>query len=265
VYGLQRLLFGPLRPSEVESLSENAWFAITETCLAMTTFRDEMGAWFLVMFTALVTGKVWGWIGDGRIEVLEQQPPANPRLFHARLVGSLLVSFVYDVVILRYTAATVIQQARPNMMVMFVFEFAILAACSARTLCRYCLTVVELAVTRRQTRQRVEDRRRQIAQERARIMERRALDPDAPEEPLPDETIDEMEIEVQGWEAKGQWVLFLELVMGERALSGLCVHAVSLSLTPPSQTASSCASTSPSSSSCWPFTACRSTLCATSL
>jgi E3 ubiquitin-protein ligase synoviolin len=216
LFGLQRLLFGPLRPSEVESLSENAWFAITETCLAMTTFRDEMGAWFLVMFTALVTGKVWGWIGDGRIEILEQQPPANPRLFHARLVSSLLVSFVYDLAILRYTASSVIQQARPNMMVMFLFEFAILAACSARTLFRYGLCLVEIVVVKRQTRQRLEERRRQAREERARILEQRAQNPAAEgesTEPLPDENaIDEMDIEVPGWESKGQWVLFLELI-----------------------------------------------------
>src|SRR3954467_915789 len=75
MYGLQRLCYGPLRPIEIEQLYEKAWFAVTETCLAMTIFREEVGAWFLVMFVALLTGKVWGWIGDGRVEILEQQPP----------------------------------------------------------------------------------------------------------------------------------------------------------------------------------------------
>ncbi|PHH76705.1 hypothetical protein CDD83_4212 [Cordyceps sp. RAO-2017] len=80
IYGLTRVCYGTLRAVEVEQLTERAWFAITETCLAMTIFREEIGAWFLVMFTALVTGKVWGWIGDGRVEFLEQQPPPNPTL-----------------------------------------------------------------------------------------------------------------------------------------------------------------------------------------
>ena len=83
--GLQRLFYGPLRPIEIEQLYEKAWFAITETCLAMTIFREEVGGWFLVMFVCLLIGKVWGWIGEGRVEILEQQPPSNPRLFHARL------------------------------------------------------------------------------------------------------------------------------------------------------------------------------------
>ena len=77
LFWLQRLLYGPLRPIETEQLYEKAWFAVTETCLAMTIFRGELGAWFLVMFVSLLVGKVWGWIGEGRVEFLEQQPPAD--------------------------------------------------------------------------------------------------------------------------------------------------------------------------------------------
>ncbi|OHW96671.1 E3 ubiquitin-protein ligase synoviolin [Colletotrichum incanum] len=216
IYGLQRLLYGPLRQVEVEQLSEKAWFAITETCLAMTIFREEIGAWFLVMFTALVTGKVWGWIGDGRVEVLEQQPPANPGLFHTRLSLSLLLSLVYDTWLLRYTVTTVIQQARPNMMVMFLFEFAVLATCSARTGIRYMVSVMEQNIVKTQTRHRLEERRRQIREEREEIIRQRENEggpsgenqPDLPRE----EDIDEMDIEVPGWEAKGQWILILDLI-----------------------------------------------------
>jgi len=185
----------------------------------MTIFREEIGAWFLVMFTALVTGKVWGWIGDGRLEVLEQQPPANPRLFHTRLVVSLLMSTLYDVWILRYCINTVIQQARPNMMVMFLFEFAVLAACSIRTNCRYVLQLIESRIIARQTQGRLEERRRQLQRERDEMIGRReaaaALGEAASDDPLPDPNdVDEIDIEVPGWEAKGQYVLTLELIIG---------------------------------------------------
>ncbi|GJC88793.1 ERAD-associated E3 ubiquitin-protein ligase HRD1 [Colletotrichum liriopes] len=216
IYGLQRLLYGPLRQVEVEQLSEKAWFAITETCLAMTIFREEIGAWFLVMFTALVTGKVWGWIGDGRVEVLEQQPPANPGLFHTRLSLSLLLSLIYDTWLLRYTVTTVIQQARPNMMVMFLFEFAVLATCSARTGIRYMVSVMEQNIVKTQTRHRLEERRRQVREEREEIIRQRVNDGGISGEDQPDlpreEDIDEMDIEVPGWEAKGQWILILDLI-----------------------------------------------------
>ncbi|KAM5366503.1 hypothetical protein ACJZ2D_010471 [Fusarium nematophilum] len=217
VYGLTRIFFGPLRAVEVEQLTERAWFAITETCLAMTIFREEIGAWFLVMFAALVTGKVWGWIGDGRVEVLEQQPPANPRLFHLRLSVSLSLSFIYDIYILRYTINTVIQQARPNMMVMFLFEFAVLATCSWRTGARYALSLTEQNIQEAQKRKRLAERRREVRQEREAILRRRevaaAAGEEVSDEPLPNEDdIDEMDIEVPGWSAKGEFVLWLDLI-----------------------------------------------------
>ncbi|KAL2281510.1 hypothetical protein FJTKL_11654 [Diaporthe vaccinii] len=213
MYGLQRLCFGALRPVEVEQLYEKAWFAITETCLAMTVFREEVGAFFIVMFTALITGKVWGWIGEGRVEVFEQQPPANPRLFHARLVVSLLSSIIYNSWLLSYCINTVIAQAKPTMMVMFLFEFAVLAVGSLHTGLRYVISLVEASVIKRQTAQRLEQRRREVREQRAEILRRReAGETTEDAETLPDEDdIDEMDIEVPGWDTKGQWILFLDL------------------------------------------------------
>lgn len=228
MYGLQRLCFGPLRPTEIEQLYEKGWFAVTETCLAMTIFRDEIGAFFLVMFTALITGKVWGWIGEGRIEVLEQQPPANPRLFHTRLSISLLASVIYDIWLLRYAVNTVVQQARPTMMVMFLFEFAILLVCSLHTSSRYVISLVEQHVVKTQTRQRLEERRRQVREQRLEIERRRQAEGASEDdnEELPNEDdIDEMDIEVSGWENKGQWVLSLDLVAGELKPPFFCCFA----------------------------------------
>jgi E3 ubiquitin-protein ligase synoviolin len=225
MYGLQRLCYGALRPIEVEQLYEKAWFAITETCLAMTIFREEVGAWFLVMFVALLTGKVWGWIGDGRVEVLEQQPPANPRLFHIRLSVSLVMSVLYGLWLMKYTINTVIQQARPNMMVMFLFEFAILTTSSFATSFRYGISLMEAKVVKKQTQERLAERRREVREERAEMIRQReaaATSADGGDAvpstaPLPSEDdVDEMDIEVPGWEAKGQWVLTLDLVTGEQ-------------------------------------------------
>ncbi|KAI1173719.1 hypothetical protein F4777DRAFT_556966 [Nemania sp. FL0916] len=218
VWGLQRLCYGPLRPVEIEQLYEKAWFAVTETCLAMTIFREEVGGWFLVMFTALVTGKVWEWIGEGRVDVLEQQPPANPTLFHTRLSISLFISVAYDTWLFFYAVHAVIQQARPNMMVMFLFEFAILSTCSSRTATRYLLSCMEGAIVKKQTRIRLEERRRLAEDQRNSILRRRESDDTAvaeaaQREELPNpEDIDEMDIEVPGWESKGQWILSLDLV-----------------------------------------------------
>ena len=221
-YGLTRLCFGRLRAVETEQLTERAWFAVTETCLAMTIFREEIGGWFLVMFTALLTGKVWGWIGDGRVEILEQQPPANPRLFHARLSISLTMSCVYAMWILQYSVNTVVQQARPSMMVMFLFEFAVLTTSSWRTGARYVLSLTEQNIITKQTTKRLHERRLEVRQQREATLRQRAEaaangdEPPENEEPLPSEDdIEEMDIEVPGWAAKGEYVLWLDLVTGK--------------------------------------------------
>lgn len=213
--GLQRLFYGPLRPIEVEQLYEKAWFAITETCLAMTIFREEVGGWFLVMFVCLLIGKVWGWIGEGRVEILEQQPPTNPRLFHARLSVSLLISTLFDVFVLRYSINTVLRHARPNMMVMFAFEFAVLTITSLSSAARYTISLREASVIRTQIR----DRRAQLRRERERARSHSTTTDRTPSEALAasvntEDNIDSLDIDVPGWEEKGRFVFYLDLATG---------------------------------------------------
>ena len=213
--GLQRLLYGPLRAFEIEQLYEKAWYAITETCVAMTIFRDEVGVWFLVMFVCLLIGKVWGWIGEGRVEILEQQPPANPRLFHARLSFSLLLSLAFDISLLRYNVQAVLRMTRPNMMVMFAFEFAILTLSSTSAAARYIISLIELHTVNKQRQLKMEERRVQLQAARSQTRNETGGEPDAaPAAPAGLEDIDETDIDVPGWEAKGQWVLSLDLAIG---------------------------------------------------
>jgi E3 ubiquitin-protein ligase synoviolin len=111
------------------------------------------------------------------------------------------------------------------MMVMFLFEFAILATCSFRTGLRYILSLVEMNIVGKQTRMRLEDRRKEVRGQRADILRRRESEEateaaTANQEELPnEEDIDEMDIEVPGWETKGQWVLSLDLFAGKACSS----------------------------------------------
>ncbi|OCK99497.1 uncharacterized protein K441DRAFT_653043 [Cenococcum geophilum 1.58] len=216
-YGLQRLLYGPLRPIETEQLYDKAWFAVSETLLAMTIFRDDIGVWFFVMFLCLLGGKVWQWIGEGRVEILEQQPPANPRLFHARLSASLVLSVIFDILMMRHCIDTILQEARPGMMVMFGFEYALLAIASVSILLRYVLTLCEMLVISRQTRARAEARR--IAREQAQRQANSNTEAQAGEGAATsaqqagaeEEEEDDDDSDVPGWEEKGRWVFYLDL------------------------------------------------------
>ncbi|KAJ4350992.1 E3 ubiquitin-protein ligase hrd1 [Ascochyta clinopodiicola] len=203
-YGLQRLFYGPLRPIETEQLYDKAWFAVSETLLAMTIFRDDIGLWFFTMFLCLLAGKVWQWIGEGRVEFLEQQPPANPRLFHARLASSLVISVFFDVFMTQYCVTSILSAARPGVMVMFGFEYVLLAIASTSTLMRYGLSLVELAITQRQEKAR--DEARIVAREQAR-QQAAAEGAEAPAEVEDDDD----DADVPGWEEKGRWVFYLDL------------------------------------------------------
>ncbi|MCJ1477496.1 E3 ubiquitin-protein ligase synoviolin [Lambiella insularis] len=211
--GLQKLLYGSLRPIEVEQLYEKAWFAVTETCLAMTIFREEVGGWFVVMFVSLLIGKIWGWIGEGRVEILEQQPPANPRLFHARLSVSLVLSICFEIYMLNYTIHTVRQQARPNMMVIFAFEFAVLTVTSMSTFARYTISIYEASIIKKQTSVRLEERRTQLQltrEEAGRAAQNAGGNQGVGIAPV-DDDFGELDVDVPGWEDKGRWVFYLDL------------------------------------------------------
>ncbi|CAE7210250.1 hypothetical protein PTNB85_08785 [Pyrenophora teres f. teres] len=203
-YGLQRLFYGPLRPIETEQLYDKAWFAVSETLLAMTIFRDDIGIWFFAMFLCLLAGKVWQWIGEGRVEFLEQQPPANPKLFHTRLMSSLLLSVAFDIFMMQYCIDSILSEARPGVMVMFGFEYVLLAIASASTFLRYVLSLVEMYITHCQETTRDETRRIMAEQARQRAAAEGVQVPVQVED-------DDDDGDVPGWEEKGRWVFYLDL------------------------------------------------------
>jgi len=179
----------------------------------MTTFRDEVGTWFFVMFVSLLAGKVWQWISESRVEALEQQPPTNPRLFHARLIISLAISEAFDLLMLSYCVNTLLEQPRPGMMVMFAFEFAVLAISSTSTAAKYILSLIEAQVVKQQTTARVLERREELRLEREEAT-RRAGEDTTTTAPA-DEEVNEEDIDVPGWQEKGRWLLFLDLLTGK--------------------------------------------------
>ncbi|VDM85177.1 unnamed protein product, partial [Strongylus vulgaris] len=64
---VRKIFFGELRASEAEHLSERAWHAVLETCLAFTVFRDDFSPIFVMQFVALLFVKSFHWLADDRI------------------------------------------------------------------------------------------------------------------------------------------------------------------------------------------------------
>ncbi|KAF8428324.1 hypothetical protein EV426DRAFT_587355 [Tirmania nivea] len=201
---LQRILYGPLRDLEVESLYEKAWYAITETCLAMTIFRDEWNVGFVLCFAGLLFAKGFCWLSSGRVEMMEQTPPANPRLFHIRLVASLLLLIGSDIAMVYYAVSDVLEAGKPGMMVMFAFEFTILLITALSTAGRYGLIMSEKLIVHKQANAR------RLAREAERAAAAAAQGSDGEEPAIQAEAQEDEEPELV-WEEKGTWMFYLEL------------------------------------------------------
>jgi hypothetical protein len=77
-FTVQKIFFGHLRAIEEAHLRERTWYAVTETCLAMTVFRDEFNTRFVVMFVSLLFVKCFHWICQDRIDYVS--PSMNAKL-----------------------------------------------------------------------------------------------------------------------------------------------------------------------------------------
>lgn len=65
---MRKVFFGQLRAAEVEHLIERSWYAITETCLAFTVFRDDFSPKFVALFTVLLFLKSFHWLAEDRVD-----------------------------------------------------------------------------------------------------------------------------------------------------------------------------------------------------
>jgi len=88
---LRKIFFGTLRAAELEvsesltlrfltstflitlscflqHLVEKIWYAVTETCLAFTVFRDDFSPKFIALFTLLLFLKSFHWLAEDRVD-----------------------------------------------------------------------------------------------------------------------------------------------------------------------------------------------------
>ncbi|ORZ11572.1 hypothetical protein BCR42DRAFT_332576 [Absidia repens] len=139
---LQAIFFGRLRAIEVEHLYERSWYAVTETCLAMTIFREEFDLQFVVVFTTLLFLKIFHWLCQDRVEFMEQTP-SHGTVFHMRMVNMMLLLFLLDYSLASHAIHATWTKG-PNMMIMFGFEYTIMLCSILSSICKYTLNVIDL-------------------------------------------------------------------------------------------------------------------------
>lgn len=139
---VRKIFFGELRASEAEHLSERAWHAVLETCLAFTVFRDDFSPLFVMQFVGLLFVKSFHWLADDRVDMMERSPVITLK-FHIRMMcivaflgatDSYLLSHAYFTTLLKGASAQIV----------FGFEYAILMALVIHVTIKYILHMHDL-------------------------------------------------------------------------------------------------------------------------
>ncbi|XP_046144833.1 E3 ubiquitin-protein ligase synoviolin A isoform X1 [Osmia bicornis bicornis] len=139
---LRKIFFGTLRAAELEHLLEKVWYAVTETCLAFTVFRDDFSPKFIALFTLLLFLKSFHWLAEDRVDYMERSPVIT-WLFHLR-VGTLLgLLFAINLTMIHYAYNTTATKG-PSVQLVFGFEYAILLTVVFNISVKYILHTIDL-------------------------------------------------------------------------------------------------------------------------
>jgi len=138
------VFLGQLRDQEREIMFDRARYAITETCLALTIFHEELTVRVFTLFTALLFSKVFHWLAECRVDHV-QQADQTSSWQHVRLAALLATLLTTNLLLLGGCAYFCLQQM-PSVLVLFGFEYAILAVGCVSTMVKYLLHAIDMRI-----------------------------------------------------------------------------------------------------------------------
>uniref|UniRef100_A0A8C6WGS5 RING-type E3 ubiquitin transferase n=1 Tax=Neogobius melanostomus TaxID=47308 RepID=A0A8C6WGS5_9GOBI len=124
---MRKVFFGQLRAAEMEHLIERSWYAVTETCLAFTVFRDDFSPRFVALFTLLLFLKCFHWLAEDRVD----------------FVTLMALLAVLDFLFVNHACHSIITRGA-SVQLVFGFEYAILLTMVLTTFIKYVLHTVDL-------------------------------------------------------------------------------------------------------------------------
>lgn len=139
---MRKIFFGQLRTTEFEHLMERSWYAITETCLAFTVFRDDFTPKFVALFTLLLFLKSFHWLAEDRVDYMERSPVIS-WLFHIRVLSLLLVLGALDLHFIAHAYQSTVTKGA-SVQLVFGFEYAVLITVVINIGIKYALHSVDL-------------------------------------------------------------------------------------------------------------------------
>ncbi|XP_037318477.1 E3 ubiquitin-protein ligase synoviolin [Pungitius pungitius] len=139
---MRKVFFGQLRAAEMEHLIERSWYAVTETCLAFTVFRDDFSPRFVALFTLLLFLKCFHWLAEDRVDFMERSPNIS-WIFHFRVLSLIGLLAVLDFLFVNHACHSIITRGA-SVQLVFGFEYAILMTMVLTTFIKYILHTVDL-------------------------------------------------------------------------------------------------------------------------
>ncbi|KAF4104687.1 E3 ubiquitin-protein ligase synoviolin [Onychostoma macrolepis] len=139
---MRKVFFGQLRAAEMEHLIERSWYAVTETCLAFTVFRDDFSPRFVALFTLLLFLKCFHWLAEDRVDFMERSPNIS-WVFHFRVLSLMVLLGVLDFLFVNHACHSIITRGA-SVQLVFGFEYAILMTMVLTTFIKYTLHTVDL-------------------------------------------------------------------------------------------------------------------------
>ena len=110
---------------------------MSETFLIMTIFRDEFNSKYILMFTGQFLVKVFHWVAADRIDYMDQTPTLSG-LFHLRISVLLVLLEAISVFAVQGIVLDFFKTG-PSMMILFGFEFSILAVTAFGLISKYVI------------------------------------------------------------------------------------------------------------------------------
>ncbi|XP_031442732.1 E3 ubiquitin-protein ligase synoviolin isoform X1 [Clupea harengus] len=139
---MRKVFFGQLRAAEMEHLIERSWYAVTETCLAFTVFRDDFSPRFVALFTLLLFLKCFHWLAEDRVDFMERSPNIS-WIFHFRVLSLMVLLAILDFLFVNHACHSIITRGA-SVQLVFGFEYAILMTMVLTTFIKYMLHTIDL-------------------------------------------------------------------------------------------------------------------------
>ncbi|XP_045573802.1 E3 ubiquitin-protein ligase synoviolin isoform X2 [Salmo salar] len=117
---MRKIFFGQLRAAEMEHLIERSWYAVTETCLAFTVFRDDFSPRFVALFTLLLFIKCFHWLAEDRVDFMERSPNIS-WVFHFRVFSLMVLLGILDFLFVNHACHSIITRGA-SVQLVFGFE-----------------------------------------------------------------------------------------------------------------------------------------------